>query len=83
MERSVIRGANNLVKARCISTILLEVCPENLERVGTSLHALYDSITQVGYFPHILLESGEVGDVLAIEDLQRMTLSNVVVITER
>ncbi len=80
MEPLVIQGAENLLINRCISTILLEICPANLEVVGNSIQGLYESFAKVGYLPHRLLESGEFGELLKLEDLQSMTLANVVVI---
>lgn len=80
MEPFVIKGAEELLINRRISTILLEICPANLEAVGNSIQGLYEPFTKVGYLPHLLLESGEFGEVLKVEDLQSMTLANVVVI---
>lgn len=80
MEPLVIQGANKLLQQKRISTILIEICPANLEIGGTSIHHLYESIVNVSYLPHLLLKSGDVGEVMTREELQKLTLANVVLI---
>jgi FkbM family methyltransferase len=80
MEPFVLQGAQALLKTRSISAMLLEICPDNLEMAGTSLAELYDVIAGVGYFPHILLSSGDIGSVLNQTELEHIRLANVAVI---
>lgn len=80
MEPLVIKGAKKLLINQSVSRILLEICPANLEIVENSIHELYESIIKVGYSPHLLLKNGDIGKVLTIDDLQKVTLVNVVVI---
>lgn len=82
MEPLVVQGAYNILTKKGVSNILMEICPANLENAGTDINQLYNSLIKVGYFPHILLENGEIGEKLAVEDLKKMRLANVVVIPE-
>lgn len=80
MEPLVIQGSENILRNKCVSTILLEICPVNLKMSGTSTTEVYELITQLGYRFHLLLKNGDIGKVLKLEDLQNMILANVVVI---
>ena len=80
MEPLVIQGANQMLKNKLLKMVLIEICPANLQLTGNSLENLYNSILSVGYRPHTLLPNGNVGCELNLEDLQKITLANVLLI---
>jgi len=80
MEPYVLRGAANLLRNQCIAHILMEICPFNLNLVGLSVDELYETIVGFGYAPFTLLENGEVGHALNLDDLRKIDLANVLLI---
>lgn len=80
MEPFVLKGAENLLKSHSVGTIFMELCPENLVTAGTTVQMLYESITQVGYRPCLLLENGQVGEELTVEAMQKVNWANILVI---
>jgi len=80
MEPYVLRGATDLLRNHCIAHILMEMCPINLNSVGLSVDELYETIVSFGYAPFTLLENGEAGHALNLDDLKKIDLANVLLI---
>lgn len=78
METQVLQGAKELLKAQKVSSILLEVCPNNLRITCNSVEVLYSTILELGYSVYRLSEDGKPDKVLTISDLEKVRLENVV-----
>jgi FkbM family methyltransferase len=77
METQVLRGGDKMLKEKKIKSILIEICPPNLNATGNSIENLYESIINVGYTPYRLSSNGDIDRKLFLEDLQNVVLENV------
>jgi hypothetical protein len=55
--------------------IVVESCPQALERAGTSVAALHDRLLSNGYEPHELENNGKLGAALTVEQLEIISSS--------
>lgn len=70
-------GGYEMLKEKKIKSILIEICPPNLNATGNSIEDLYESIINVGYTPYRLSSTNTIGNQLSLEDLQNIILENV------
>ena len=73
-EPEVLHGLGTLRP----STIIIEICPSNLERSGSSIIDLYECIDSLGYKVYDLSDDGFPHDELSLKDLAAIKLANVV-----
>jgi hypothetical protein len=72
LEPFVLDGAQECLKNRRISTIVLECCPQALQRAGASVAALHDRLLSSGYEPRELEKDGKLGAALSVDELERL-----------
>ena len=72
-----IADDQKFLKEKKIKSILIEICPPNLNATGNSIENLYESIINVGYTPYRLSSNGDIDRKLFLEDLQNVVLENV------
>ena len=77
MENKVIRGGYMMFVSKKINAVLIEICPTNLNNVGSSIKELYESIMDVGYYPYKLSSRYIPEDRLTLDDLEKMVLENI------
>lgn len=77
METQVLQGGRNMLNEKKIKSILIEVCPPNLNATGNSIEDLYESIINIGYAPYRLSSTYTIANKLTLEDLQEIVLENV------
>ena len=77
MEDAVVRGGYEMLVNKKIKAILIEICPTNLNNVGSSIKDLYKSIIDVGYYPYKLSSSYIPEYTLTLDDLEKMVLENI------
>lgn len=77
MDPLVMIGMQSLLNNRCVSAILLEMCPLSLSRVNFTVSQFYELIINSGYLPYSLLENGSPGQVVGPEDLQAINWEKV------
>lgn len=77
MEPYVLQGARELLAARRIAAVLIEVCPDNLRSVGLTPADLYREFQAVGYSPRLLGSDGYPGNKLSLAEIEAMKLANV------
>jgi len=75
LEPFVLDGAQACLEKRRISTIVLECCPDALQRAGSSVAALHDRLLSSGYEPHELEHNGKPGAALTVDELERIARS--------
>jgi hypothetical protein len=80
MEPCVLQGAAALLRERKIAAILIEICPENLRRVGLSPARLCREFESARYSPHSLTAEGEPGEKLSLTQIEAVSLANVVLL---
>ena len=80
-EPWVIRGMEQLLTRRRVKTILLEICPDNLKRAGSSVHELYTALAKWGYLPHEVDASGAIGRELSAAALEDVASINAACIS--
>ena len=83
MEIFVLKGAKDLLQEHRIDKILLEICPINLQSANVKLQDLYECIIESKYLPYSLKNNGNPGKILEIEDLEKVTLENIVLVPNR
>jgi FkbM family methyltransferase len=82
MEPYVLKGARDLLLARKIAAILIEICPENLLAVGLTCADLYREFETVGYFPYLLNPDGTPGKRLSLADIESVRLANAALLPD-
>jgi hypothetical protein len=75
LEPYVLDGAQECLKDRRISMIVLECCPQALQRAGASVAALHDRLLSSGYEPHELEKNGTLGSALTVRQLEAIAAS--------
>ena len=80
MEDAVVWGGYEMLVNKKIKEILIEICPTNLNNVGSSIKDLYKSIIDVGYYPYKLSSSYIPEYRLTLDDLEKMVLENIVLL---
>jgi FkbM family methyltransferase len=80
MEPLILEGGAKLLKAKRISTILVEVSPGNLQEAGFSPASLYDMITGFAYRPYSLAAGGVLGSALNVDDFCAASSINVILV---
>ena len=75
LEPYVLDGAQKFLRHRRISMIVLEVCPQALQRAGASVAALHERLLASGYEPHELEKDGKVGTALTVAQLETISSS--------
>lgn len=78
MELSTLRGAKRLFAENRVGTVLIEVCPSNLGRVGTNVGDLFRQIIQLGLSPFRLNSHGKLGNEYTQSDFEHFISENVV-----
>lgn len=78
MELYVLNGARKLLTSGRIDTVLIEVCPRNLLRVGIRPADLYDAIVKMGLSAYRLGAGGELTGRFSKLDFERFSSENVV-----
>jgi FkbM family methyltransferase len=82
-EADVLRGAAvTLTNHRCQAG-LIELCPGNLHRVGSSVEELLDAVKQCGWRLHFLNQDGSLGSVVEAEGAETISLTNVAMLPSR
>lgn len=69
VEPLVLRGANRLLRGKCIGAMLIEVCPRNLGVFDFSVQDLLASVAGVPYAFHRFEENGSVGAKLTEREM--------------
>jgi FkbM family methyltransferase len=82
MEPYVLKGARNLLLARKVASVLIEICPKNLRSVGLTCADLYREFELVRYTPYLLSDDGTPGAKLTLADIEAMRLANVVLLPD-
>jgi len=77
-EPYVLAGARSTLQKIRVPCILLEVCPDLLQRAGTSADELYSSLELVGYTPHELQSDGRPGRRLYLDDFRQIRWADIV-----
>ena len=76
-EADVLRGAaHTLLNHRCQAG-LIELCPGNLRRVGSSVEDLLECVEQVGWRLHFLNADGSPGSIVSLQNTRTVSLANV------
>jgi FkbM family methyltransferase len=78
-ETRVFRGAAELLRNRRIASLLVEICPPALAEMGSNVREFLDTVEGFGYAVFRLRPDGAAGDRLGKADLERITLTNVLV----
>jgi FkbM family methyltransferase len=78
-ETRVFRGASELLRNRCIGSLLVEVCPPALAEMGSNPREFLETVEGFGYAAFWLQPDGAAGERLGTADLERMTSANVLV----
>jgi len=73
LEPYVLDGAQECLRDGRISMIVLETCPQALQRAGASVAALHNRLLSSGYEPHELEKDGKLGTVLTVEQLETIS----------
>jgi FkbM family methyltransferase len=73
LEPYVLDGAQECLRHGRISMIVLETCPQALQRAGSSVAALHNRLLSSGYEPHELEKDGKLGTVLTLEQLETIS----------
>ncbi len=79
-EPYVLEGARKTLDGGRVPFILFEVCPDLLKRAGSNAAQLHRMFTDLGYSPRWVKDDGTPGAFLRGEDLERITLANVVAV---
>jgi len=82
-ETRVLRGAGRLLRGGKIACILIEICPANLERLGSCIGELYEVASEVGYRFFEVGSDGRAGRALSEGDLNKIALANVLLLSDR
>ena len=82
-EPLVLRGAASLLAAGRIKAMLIEVCPGNLVPFSFSVREISRPLSEAGYALVKLLPDGRAGAELADDELERITLENVLAVPVR
>lgn len=75
LEPFVLEGARDSLQNRRISMMVLESCPEALQRAGASVATLHDRLLSNGYEPHELEKNGKLGAALTLQQMETMSSS--------
>ena len=82
-ESAVLRGAESLLRSRSVKTILLEWCPELLNRTGSSPDELWQTIINLGYRLCRITGTRELDCSVSLGDLRRVSWENVVALPRK
>jgi FkbM family methyltransferase len=75
LEPFVLEGAQACLENRRVSTMVLECCPQALQRAGSSVADLHYRLLSLGYAPHELERNGKPGAALTVDQLERVARS--------
>ena len=82
-EADVLRGAALTLMSRRCQAGLIELCPGNLHRVGSSVAELLSVVEQCGWCLHFLNQDGSLGSVVETQGAERIALTNVAMLPRR
>jgi FkbM family methyltransferase len=82
-EPLVLRGARRLLLGKKVNSVLLEVCPANLNALGFRAQDLWNEIQSVNYVAHQLAENGSTGPAMTPADFFAVTLNDVALLPAR
>ncbi len=82
-EADVLRGALATLTGRRCRAGLIELCPGNLERVGSSVGDLLDTVERVGWRLHFLSADGSPGPIVEPKTASNTVLANVAMLPTR
>ncbi|WP_333688622.1 FkbM family methyltransferase [Methylococcus capsulatus] len=79
-EPMVLKGAHSLLANRAIQTVLVEMCPANLQRFGFTPADVERELAKHGYGLFRLRDDGGSGERLTGDALERMELENILAV---
>lgn len=81
-EPNVLRGMRQTFKDRRCKAALIEFCPGNLYRVGSSPEELFDAVEACGMRMHFLKKDGALGPVVNSDNAAGVVLTNVALVPD-
>lgn len=79
-EPAVLHGAATTLRSGVCDAVLMELCPANLENIGSSLSDLFDAVHAVGWEMYFLETDGTPGERVTVKAARKTVLTNVAVL---